>query len=226
MKGTLKRIGVMLIVLMLAAHPAWSESLDLSQRGSITLELSDNGNPVPGGKFCLYRVGDPVIQENNLCFVLCNDFRESAVSLDDLRLSGVADGLLAYVEKHPDLVRRSETADANGCVTFSDVSVGLYLVLQTPAVAEYPYENISAFVVTVPMTSEDGARFVFDVTANPKLVLKPQPTPSPTPRPTSPPASKLPQTGMRLWPIPVLGISGIGLFVVGWILCFSRKHHD
>lgn len=226
MKGMLKRIGVMLIVLMLTAHTAFGQTLDLSRCVTITLELVDNGTPVSGGEFCLYRVGDPVIQENNLHFVLSDDFRESAVSLDDLRLSGVAEGLLAYVEKHPDLSKRTETADASGCVTFGAVPVGLYLVMQSSAKAEYRYESISAFVVSVPMTSEDGTRWVFDVTANPKLVLKPQSTPSPTPRPTSPPASKLPQTGMRLWPIPVLGISGIVLFVVGWMLCFSRKHHD
>ncbi len=35
---------------------------------------------------------------------------------------------------------------------------------------------------------------------------------------------KLPQTGMMLWPIPVLGISGIIIFIVGWILYKRSKN--
>ncbi len=35
---------------------------------------------------------------------------------------------------------------------------------------------------------------------------------------------KLPQTGMMLWPVPVLGISGIIIFIVGWILYKRSKN--
>lgn len=35
--------------------------------------------------------------------------------------------------------------------------------------------------------------------------------------------SKLPQTGQLTWPIPIMTISGMVLFAVGWWLCFGRK---
>lgn len=34
---------------------------------------------------------------------------------------------------------------------------------------------------------------------------------------------KLPQTGQMNWPIPVMTVSGLALFLLGWFLCFGRK---
>ena len=38
----------------------------------------------------------------------------------------------------------------------------------------------------------------------------------------------LPQTGQLNWPVPVLTVAGLGLFLAGWLLRFGRqgKHHD
>lgn len=40
--------------------------------------------------------------------------------------------------------------------------------------------------------------------------------------------SLLPQTGQLNWPVPVLTVAGLGLFLAGWLLRFGRqgKHHD
>lgn len=34
---------------------------------------------------------------------------------------------------------------------------------------------------------------------------------------------KLPQTGQMNWPIPVMTVAGLALFIFGWYLCFGRK---
>ena len=41
-------------------------------------------------------------------------------------------------------------------------------------------------------------------------------------------AGILPQTGQLNWPVPVLTVAGLGLFLAGWLLRFGRqgKHHD
>lgn len=228
MKRKLCRLWLMMMVFLLAAQSGQAETLDLSVRGTITLELQDAETPVSGGVFWLYRVGDPVIRDNNLYFELTQAFRESAVSLDDLHLSGVADALFAYVEKHPELDGRVQTADANGRAEFRDVSCGLYLAVQKNAESDYAYEQISAFIISMPMYEAEKNAWNYNVVASPKLEIKPTPSPSPSPSPTpySPPSDKLPQTGMLMWPIPVLGAAGIALFVLGWILCFSGKRHE
>lgn len=225
MKGKLCRVCLLLMALLMATQLAQAEELDLSARGVITLEMQDGDKAVSGGVFWLYRVGDPVIRENNLQFELTEAFRESAVSLEDLRLSGVAEALFHYTENHPDLEKQVQTADAQGKAQFQDVECGLYLVVQKPIEPNYAYERMSAFIVSMPMTNSDGTGWEYSVTASPKLVDRPLPTPTPTPKPDTP-SEKLPQTGMLMWPIPVLGAAGIALFALGWILCFSGKKHE
>ena len=50
----------------------------------------------------------------------------------------------------------------------------------------------------------------------------PEPT-SPKPTQPQPDEPKLPQTGQLNWPVPIFVVSGMTLFVIGWILRFGRK---
>ena len=216
---------VCLGMLLLALVCASAEELDLSRTGSIALELTgENGQVVSGGSFRLYRVGAPAIRENNLVFDRTADFAESGVSLEDLSKSALAEQLAAYVETARPAPLATASADAKGKVQFSGLECGLYLVMQQPQKGD-TYEPMTAFLASIPMTDPEGTRWLYDVSAKPKVEIKPAPsvTPGPTPGPEEP---RLPQTGMLLWPIPVLAGLGIGLFVLGWVLVFRRKRHD
>lgn len=228
MKRKLCPLWLLLLALLLSMQAGQAEALNLSVRGTIALELHDRGTPVAGGVFWLYRVGDPVIRDSNLHFELTPAFRESAVSLNDLSLSGVTESLNAYVKNHPELDRRVQTADASGRAEFKDVNCGLYLLVQKPASTNYMYEEITPFIISMPMSDGNSGGWNYNILANPKVEAKPRPSPATTPSTNryTPSSGKLPQTGMLIWPIPVLGLTGIALFVLGWILCFGGKRHE
>ena len=42
-------------------------------------------------------------------------------------------------------------------------------------------------------------------------------------KPEKPQDPTLPQTGQLNWPVPVLAVSGVVLFTIGWLICFNRK---
>lgn len=232
----MKKIQAMVwLMLLLAALPGpeiQAETVDLTRMGSITLNLTDQkGRPASGGEYWLFRVGEPVIRQSQLTFDLAPAFAGSGVSLSDPSASHVAGLLVWYVQNQSLSPMQRQTANAKGQVLFTNVPCGLYLVMQKEPDKTYGYEQMSAFVVSIPMTS--GQKWKYDVTAAPKVQKKPsatgspKPTGSPSPTATKCPYdSKLPQTGMLLWPIPVLAGAGMGLFVLGWVLCFGRKRHD
>ena len=87
---------------------------------------------------------------------------------------------------------------------------------------------MNAFVAAVPMTNESGTGWDYDVTAKPKVEKKPTPTPTRTPGPsTTPPRdTKLPQTGLLMWPVLALAGLGVALFALGWFLRFTGKRHE
>ena len=76
--------------------------------------------------------------------------------------------------------------------------------------------------MSLPQWQNDG--YVYDLTASPKVPLVPEPTEPTVPtEPTDPTDPWLPQTGQLNWPIPLMAVSGLALFMAGCILCFGRK---
>lgn len=230
-----KILAMACLMLLLAALPGaeiQAEAVDLTRMGSITLNLTDQqGRPACGGEYWLFRVGEPVIRQSQLTFDLAPAFAGSGVSLSDPSASHVAGLLVWYVQNQSLSPMQRQMADAKGRAVFTNVPCGLYLVMQKEPDKTYGYERMSSFVVSVPMTS--GQKWKYDISATPKVQKKPTSsggsTPTGSPKPTatkSPYDSKLPQTGMLLWPIPVLAGAGMGLFILGWVLCFGRKRHD
>lgn len=225
----LRGVLLALLICLLLCPTALADGVDLNRNGSITLKLTDSkGSAASGGEYWLFRVGDPVVRNHNLCFELAGDFVPTGVSLDDLSSSTAAEALAAYAELHPELRLQSRTADRQGRVVFSAIPCGLYLIVQKNPGSHYAFERMNAFMAAVPMTNEDGTGWLFDVTARPKVEKKPTPAPTRTPGPSVTPTrdSKLPQTGLLVWPVLVLAGVGVGLFAVGWYLRFTGKKHE
>lgn len=117
--------------------------------------------------------------------------------------------------------------NSGGKAVFSQVTPGLYLVVQTQRCSGY--EPLSPFLVSVPM-NEDG-HYRYDIDAAGKFKPTPEPSNPNTPdKPSTPdkPGNRLPQTGQLNWPVPVLAGTGLVLFALGWWLCFGqrKKRHE
>lgn len=218
---------------------------DLSATGSISVTLACEGTAVPGGTLVLYRVGDLIGTGGEYGFVLTEEFENSGMSLMDPGSVTLAESLADYVSEKS-MVGTEIAVGEDGTAKYANLTVGLYLVVQS--LAAEGYETISPFLVSIPLY-EDGT-YIYDVDASPKVsgVQKTSPTEpenptdpkkpnnpnhpgtpttpeNPSPIPSTPSQSgtpTLPQTGQLKWPVPVLASLGLCLFLLGFWLRLDR----
>ncbi len=206
--------------------------LELDRTGSIsvTLHSAEDDAAVTEGSLVLYAVANLTLEDGNMVYVLTEDFADSGISLEDVTDAALAESLAAYVQGN-DLVATEVAVDETGTATFDDLSLGLYLIIQSEASAES--YTMDAFLVTLPL-AEDGA-WIYAVDASPKVELvtitttgtpdedipeedtpatdTPDTPEEDTPKSTT--TSRLPQTGQLFWPIPLLVVAGAACLVWG-----------
>lgn len=185
--------------------------VDLDAKGSISVTMKNQQKQtIAGGTLTLYQVGEVANDDWNLSFSYVNGFENCGISLDDLEDSSLAAQLETKISSSAE--SRTETIGADGTATFSDLELGLYLIVQKqPADG---YSAVNAFLVSVPQ--QDGDGWIYEVDASPKVENAKAVPPTPTATPT--PGKELPYTGQLTWPVPVLAIAGILVFSIGWSL--------
>lgn len=164
---------MMLLFSMSVTALAASTVVDWDKTGSLHITLKNSGEPhqvLHGAVFQLFRVGTAVSVEGTLRFRLTDDFAASNISLDDFRAEGLAEHLAAYAQQKG-VTGLSASADANGCVRFDALQLGLYLVVQNGSVSGY--YNTLPFLISLPIENTDGTGWVYDVEASPKAEEKP-----------------------------------------------------
>ena len=195
-------------------------------KGSISLTLTYESKPVAGGKLTLYQVADFSTSAGSLSITPTKDFPELLIH-DNFSSPVLAEALANYAATHntPGI---TFTISQSGTVLIDDLPLGLYLLTQSEAAPGF--SPFAPFLVTVPI--QTGTGYDYTVDATPKIGTTPEPTVPPettaptVPVPTTPGGSsggKLPQTGMANWPIPILAIVGLLLFLSGWCLYRSGR---
>lgn len=215
-----KIISAMSILLMLCVmvmNVSALEVPDMNRTGSISITMTYEDQPVAGGSLTLYRVAD-VHEENgaDYSFRYTSSYADCQILLDDINNSNTALALAEYTAENNISGTKAQISD-DGTITFADLELGLYLLVQQDAASGY--EPVSAFLVSVPAMKDDS--YIYDVDASPKLALEQAPTePS---SPTEPLPPQIPQTGLNQWPVPVLAICGLFLVMVGLVLYTAGK---
>lgn len=207
--------GILLLALLLvfvqtafAASPA----PDLTKKGSITLTLRDGSKKaVPGGEMTLCQVAAITEENGGLSYAWVNGFEDCGLSPDNPDDAALARQLEQKRTDHTN--QTTLTIGADGTVLFSELSPGLYLLVQTKAASGY--NPVSSFLVSVPMQS-DGT-YIYEVNASPKVETVSQ-TPQTPKKTDTPRPSVLPKTGQLNWPVPILTVGGLLLFALGWSL--------
>lgn len=220
-----KRILAYLLALILMCSiqcPAFAESPlpDLSRNGSITFEMKISDTLLNSGTLSICKVAN--IQKNGekYEFVLIDALKSSNVDLTNATDLAVAQNLLKYVQQYR--ITKITSPIVDGKCAFPDLPVGLYLVWQNPADATKGCNAIQPFLISVPRTQ--GEQYIHDIVAKPKVPLVTVPPTPSVPPPTPPP--RIPQTGQLNWPVPVMGGVGFALFVVGLMICGSKRRTD
>lgn len=216
MKRTVVSALSILLLLCVLTAQVFAAVPDLNRTGSISITMTYRGEVVPGGSLTLYRVAE--IQKKNSAdysYALLEAYAASGVSLENLNDSALAKTLADYTAANG-IAGTKLQIDAEGKISFPELQLGLYLLVQEDAAEGYA--KVAPFLVSVP-AMENGV-YVYDVDGSPKLSLELAPT-DPPPETTQPP--KLPQTGQIQWPIPVLTVGGLLLITLGAYLCTNAK---
>lgn len=201
-----------------AEEAAMSAIPDYGRKGSVTVDIisTDTGKAIPGGKLTLYQVAEAADQDGNNIFRLTETFKESGIELEEITESDsgaeeLASRLEAYANSHK-LAGKTVTVDDKGQAVWTDLELGLYLIVNTTAAEGYA--PVNTFLISVPRYL-DGS-YVYDVTASPKMgTADKSASKTPNPKPAVS-GGKLPQTGQLWWPVPVMAIVGIIFVMFGW----------
>jgi len=208
----------MLGSLSVPAYAVSAGTFDTGRSGSIQLSCFYNKKPISDGNLLLYRVGDMETDEGQYYFRLSNELGGARLSQTDLDRNALAGELAAHAGLKK-LSSREESFGQNGTVRFENVTVGLYLLVQTKAASGY--ECLEPILVSMPFKDPRSGDYIYDVDATGKPALEREARPTPSPVPTPKPDPGLPKTGQLNWPVPVLAGFGILFVLVGFCLLAS-----
>ena len=205
--GLLALLFLLALPLPAAAQPVPDESRN--GHCSITVSMTYKGKAVRGGTLALYKVGDVAENGGNYSFVPVEEIRADIPEFGDIESPDLAGKLCKLESKLTPVTDLPKKVGEDGNATFSDLTFGLYLVVQKTAASGYG--KTAPFLVSVPYLYAD--EYQYDMTSQPKTDLEREV------KPTAPPSSgggkKLPQTGQLWWPVPVLACAGLGCIAVG-----------
>ena len=224
-----RRICSLLLILALVCAMALPVSAhevpDATRLGSISIAMTHQGEPVPGGSLTLYRVADVVSDDGDYLFRYTADFAECTIPVTELNSADLPRAL-ADIAEAKKLQGSTLTLDEDGKVKFSDLQIGLYLLVQEEAAPGF--KKVNPFLVSVPQN--DDGHYIYDVDTAPKNLPGPEDEPTTPPPPPPPPAvpdgPDLPQTGQLNWPVPVLAVLGMLLVTAGVVLCTTEKRRE
>ena len=152
----------------------------LKDTGSLTInkyEGNTTGKPLEGVEFTMYKIAD-ITQtvSNGVVDTKATPVEKIADKLTAEELTSIANGSTSSEEwaallrqiSLEDLTEHTHgTTGSNGQVVFSNVPIGIYAVAETDAPSQVISKSAN-FIVSIPMTTDDGDSWNYDVVANPK----------------------------------------------------------
>lgn len=214
-----KIFSLLLALALLCCLPLTVYAHDVPQERndcSIELLVRYDGENISGGTLTAVKVGYVDEEDGNYFFSRVFD----DVRLDDVQTSGAVADLQKFYNTNKgnyDFYRQTVNV-TEGKGTFEGLPTGLYLIFQEKAANGY--SKLNPFLVSVPYI--ENGEYQYHVKASIKSELEREPEPT-DPPPTTPDDPWLPQTGQLNWPVPLLVVSGLVLFTVGWALRFGGK---
>ena len=171
--------AMVMSTMAVTAFAAGSDTI-LKDTGSLTInkyEGNTTGKPLEGVEFTMYKIAD-ITQtvSNGAVDTKATPVEEIADKLTAEELTSIANGSTSSEEwaallqqiSLEDLTEHTHgTTGSNGQVVFSNVPIGIYAVAETDAPSQVISKSAN-FIVSIPMTTDDGDSWNYDVVANPK----------------------------------------------------------
>lgn len=188
---------------------ATAAPIEFDKKGSISISMQHDGQSIESGSFTIFQVASLRWNVSEYEFVYTDSFSECGIGFEKLDSLQTAKNYVDYIERSS-IEGTKVNVGEYGVAIFTELPVGLYLVLQEDSAEGF--EHCEPFFITLPVNSEDGWNYEIDAT--PKINIEQEPIKPP---------SNIPQTGQLKWPIPVLSVVGIVIFSVGFYMVFKRK---
>lgn len=152
----------------------------LKDTGSLTINKYEGNTPdkpLEGVEFTMYKIAD-ITQtvSNGAVDTKATPVPQIADKLTAEELTNIANGstssdewaaLLQQIGLGDLTMYAKDTTGSNGQVVFSNVPIGIYAVAETDAPSQVISKSAN-FIVSIPMTTDDGDSWNYDVVANPK----------------------------------------------------------
>ncbi len=132
--------------------------------GSVSVTLKDGDTPVCGAELTLYKVAEAQLLNGNFRYSFTEDFTKAfAGTPEELQSTEEILKISDYAVKNNISGLKAVTNSA-GFLKFENISVGLYLVVQSDSVSGF--SDCTPFLISVPM--EINGQWVYDIDATPK----------------------------------------------------------
>ena len=184
MRETKKLPAVLLALVLfftLSVPALAAAAIDPSRAVSLTISCRQDGMPISGAPFALYRVADIDAYAE---FTLAGNFRTYPVRLDGLDSAAwraLAETLAAYAQRDRLTPLDSGMTGKNGELTFptagKQLLPGLYLVTSQPFSDGSSVYTAEPFLVCLPNLDKTTDTWQYDVTVSPKHTCTPIPVP-------------------------------------------------
>lgn len=147
-------------------------TIDTTKKGSITInkyEGDDTNKPLAGVEFTIYKIADLEQGSNPVELKYKSLIGDNVTITSDTKYNDIKSVVDAKVADRSLTGTSKKTEMKNGKATaeFTNLDLGVYLVEETKAPSQVVNKTAN-FLVSVPMTNEDGDDWVYDIIANPK----------------------------------------------------------
>lgn len=156
-------VMLMLIGIRNVSATTNSNIVDFDKKGSISITLNEVGNDlkVSGADIAIYKVADAITEDSNLSFDYMDNLEEYETMLND----GIITDEMVKIIEESEVVNYSGVTNHLGKVEFTDLDLGLYLIMQTNEIEGF--SSIEPFLVYIPKVIEN--QWVYDVETFPKV---------------------------------------------------------
>lgn len=148
-------------------------TIDTTKTGSITINKYEGNNttkPLEGVTFTIYKVADLEQSSSNPVELKYKSLIEDVEITSDTKYvenNEFAKAVNKAIAENKLSEAGQNTTNTSGQVKFDNLSLGIYLVVETDAPSQVVNKTAN-FLVSVPMTNEDGDDWIYNITANPK----------------------------------------------------------
>lgn len=166
-KRLINYIVILLVFLLLGITNvnATSNIVDISKKGSLNIRLSTNNSEViKDTEITIYKVGEAAIENSNLIFK--NVLEIDSCKIDFTKDKNITSSMVECIQ-NTSVKKETNKTDRDGKVSFTNLDLGLYLVVQASDVKGY--SKIDPYLAMIPREIDNN--WTYDIVSMPKTEI-------------------------------------------------------